>query len=164
MGHSDDLVFQHYQSRIVPVDTQAIAQGQEQWMDQINFTRSMSFGRNLNAPKPRIASLIKSGKRSRIACNSKEEYERERAVKRIRLKQERNDFFESPQAAQLPTPDQSGGNEDEYEYVTDGRITRVRPKSSRWMKILLRYENARADVVRKFFPARKQGAAFNGYS
>lgn len=85
MGHSDDLVFQHYQSRIVPVDTHAIAQGQEQRMDQINFTRSMSFGRNLNAPKPRTASLIKSGKRSRIACNSKEEYERERAVKGMRL-------------------------------------------------------------------------------
>lgn len=149
MGHSNEKMFQVYMSQVVPVDSQAITQGTEQQTEEIEFLRSMTFRRNLNAPKPHTASLTQSGKRSRIVCDSQEEYERERHTKRQKFRQERDEFFQDPCATQSESPSEL--EEGKFECVTAGRMIRVRPKPSQWLKIMLRYDHDRAHVVRNFY-------------
>lgn len=149
MGHTSRRTFLAYMSNTVSVDAQAIMFGENSRVNEIDFVRSMSFHRDLHGPKPSTSSLTQSGVRAPRTFVSAEEELKRRLMERERLKDERRQFEQGSRKyddlGALPH------GEEDFDYLEEGGIERVRPRPSLWMSVLLRYDTTRAEVVRNFY-------------
>ncbi|KAF9638820.1 hypothetical protein BFW01_g9717 [Lasiodiplodia theobromae] len=149
MGHANEAVFQYYISRTFGGDLQSIILGREQQKDTMNLLRSMELTRDRRAPGEPSSELIKSGVRVVGKAASRQEYELQRARKKKEMVHIRQQFFK--QSPRSPSPDpQKAMDVDETKHY-------VRPRPSRCLAALLKYDHSRDAVVQNFYRRESQG-------
>ncbi|KAF2872038.1 hypothetical protein BDV95DRAFT_33231 [Massariosphaeria phaeospora] len=144
LSHNSDRTFQSYVSNIVGIDTQNVVRNLSEDMEHVDFSRSIGFTRDLNAPKPFGATLSKHNLHPTEDIFQETVAGLPKSSRRVIRKKAHTILYMRRRAAHhdnielVPTEKRCAGNE------TSARVT---PEASSIFTHMLKYNTLQASII-----------------